>query len=219
MSTARGLSIAALGALLSAVFVAVRSPLPFPAFLVVAAAVALVEGALLAALPSASAGLRGALVGLGLATAPLYVLAKVLKATTHHRPLGAVTFAFIAVVVTVGAVVVALRVVGERWASRRGRVISAGLEIAAAIAVALVLFNLLRDPATQGGAVDIAFALGSAALLVLLRWPARASAVLERVGPWLWAALVISGLGFALGSARLAAAASSPALTALVAWF
>lgn len=219
MNAARALTIATLGAVLSALFVAVRGPLPVSAFFVVAAATALMLAALLSAVWRSGFALRGALVGLGLSTAPLYVLGKVLKATTHHRPLGAVTFAFVALFVMAAAVSLGLRIVAARSESAWARVVSLGFEVAGSLAVATASIRVLRDAAIQGGAVDAAFALGASAVLALVPLPERVRSAAERVGPWVWGGLVLVGLGFALGPARVVASASSPALTAALAWF
>lgn len=219
MNPPRSLTVASLAALLSGGFVAARAPLSPPAFLVVSAASALGLAALLAAVRPLSVAGRGALVGLGLATAPLYVLGKVLKATTHHRPLGAVTFAFLALFVLAAAVTLAIRIVGARSDSSRARLVSLALEGSAGVAAALALYRPLRGAATQGGAVDVAFALGTAAVLTLLPWPERVRSAADRVGPWLWGGIVLLGFAFALGPARGVASSSSPALAAALGWF
>ena len=215
MNSPRTLTVASLAALLSGGFVAARAPLPVSAFLVVAGASALGLAALLSAVRTPSVAWRAVLVGLGCATAPLYVLGKLLKATTHHRPLGAVTFAFLSLFVIAAVVTFALRIVGARSDSS----LSLALEIAAALAAVLALFRALRGAATQAGAVDVAFALGSAAVLILLPWPERVRTAVDRVGPWLWGAIVLGGFAFALGPARFVASSSSPALAAALAWF
>ncbi len=219
MNSPRTLTVASLAALLSGGFVAARAPLPVSAFLVVAGASALGLAALLSAVRTPSVAWRAVLVGLGCATAPLYVLGKLLKATTHHRPLGAVTFAFLSLFVIAAVVTFALRIVGARSDSSRARLLSLALEIAAALAAVLALFRALRGAATQAGAVDVAFALGSAAVLILLPWPERVRTAVDRVGPWLWGAIVLGGFAFALGPARFVASSSSPALAAALAWF
>lgn len=220
--SARSLFIAVCSALLSAAFVSVRAPLSFCAFALIAASVALAQGALLGSLPALRApnlGLRALCVGLGLAAWPLSVLGRVLKTTTHHRPLGAVTFAFLALFVTGGLVALALRVVTRRTTSVGALFASRLLEGAALLALLGLLVRVIRDPATQHGAVDVAFALGSAALLCLLPLPERLRTLAERVGPWLWGVVVVVGVALAFGPARMVAAAASPALAAPLSWF
>ena len=221
--SARGyLAVALSSALASAVFVAVRTPTPLSAFLVIAASVALAEGALLPSLATQrapSGALRALFVGFGLTVWPLSVLAKVLKATTHHRPLGAVTFAFLALFVSFAVVAVALRVVVRRASSAGASIAARTLTLLASLGFALELVRLVRDPATRGGVVDVSVAFGSAALLCLVPWPPRAQSSAQRVGPRAWTLLVVVGVALALGPARAAAALASPALAAPLSWF
>jgi hypothetical protein len=216
------LAVALSSAVASAVFVAVRTPTPLSVFLVIAAGVALVEGALLpslATLRAPSEALRALFVGFGLSVWPLSLLAKVLKATTHHRPLGAVTFAFLALFVSLGIVAVALRVVARRSSSAGASIAARALTLVAALGFALQLVRLVRDPATRGGLVDVSVAFGSAALLCLVPWPATAHSSAQRVGPWAWTLLVVVGVALALGPAGAAASVASPALAAPLSWF
>ncbi|MFZ5895970.1 MAG: hypothetical protein ACOY0T_33245 [Myxococcota bacterium] len=215
--TARfGLCIAALAAVLSAVVVALRAGGPATALLVVCGATALLLAPLLAslsALRAATPALRAVWLGFGLAALPLSVLAKLLKVTTHHRPLGAVTFAFLALFVIAGWVAISLRVMTAappRWLPRL-------LAVVAGLGAASLLMPLVRDPIARAGVFDVGVALGSAAVLVLLPWPEAARALAQRLGPWLWATLVLVGLVSALGGA--AAGSASPALAAALGWF
>jgi len=212
------LALAAVCGFSTAALVCARSASPLATFCVVSGATALCLLPLLASVDSVRAQSRGvlaALVGVGLATGPLSVLGRVLKSTTHHRPLGAVTFAFLALFVVLGALSCTLRLL----LLRPSRAIERVLLVLSLVSGVSVLLPLILSPSTRGGVVDVALALGSGALALLVPWPERVRAHAERAGPWLWAFVVIVGFVSAQGPARAVAAAASPALSAVFTWF
>lgn len=115
---------------------------------------------------------RALTVGLALAVAPLAALGAVLHARTHHRPLGATTFAIL------GAAVAALCVVAARGISAPGRcrissratslsLVGAGAALGAGtLASRLALVSPLRS-----SLIHLALCLPMLALA--LRWPSR----------------------------------------------
>jgi hypothetical protein len=167
------------------------------AVLVLSGGAALVLGPLLVLLDrarTAGARLSVVFVGLGLAAWPLSFLGSVLERTTHHRPLGAATFALLSLAVVLGCLLVARRVTTFDAASTAGRALRVVLALCAAASTALVLLTGLRDegvrPHVLDGALLVVFvALGWAALLR----PVLVSA-LSRVGLVLWIAFVAGHL-------------------------
>jgi hypothetical protein len=219
MNTRSALGFAAVCGVLTAAFAFARSSAPLAAFCAVSGATALCLAPLLGSLGTLrvqSRGVYAAVVGFGLATGLLSVLGRVLKNTTHHRPLGAVTFAFLSLFVVLGALALSFRV---SFASRPPRALGRVLAGVAFLSVLALLIPLIRSPSTRAGVADVALALGSGAVFSLVPWPERVRARVERVGPWLWAALVMLGLVSSHGAAGAAAVTASPALTAIFTWF
>lgn len=97
--------------------------------------------------PHALAEVGGALA---LALGPLYLLGTWLTASTHHRPLGAVTFSLVGAAVLVVAYVAARRVLHAR---RRG-IVLAGLGVPGALSAYLLLRGLAAGIDSGPGWLD-----------------------------------------------------------------
>jgi hypothetical protein len=148
--------------------------------------------------PAASA----ALMAVVLSTGPLALLGNLLKATTHHRPLGAVTFSILALLTVAGAVVLTSRAAelirGLEEGRRRAARIAAVAVVALSPAVAVVLLRgAFRDPLAGPlgyALLDglLALALGIAAGWV--RIPRLLRPSVRRAGPTLWVLTVVTGL-------------------------
>ena len=171
-------------------------------------------------------GSRAALLGLALAAAPLSLLAEALKRSTHHRPLGAATYAVLALALVSGAVVVAWRLLrfSESGSPAARRVVFWLAAFAALGSVAFVLVRALGAPALVPHVLDGLRAFATATLChLLLRLP-RVTKVAERAGAPLWVATVVASLVVmgGLGGARPTAAAihaAAPVLGGPLAWF
>jgi hypothetical protein len=167
--------------------------------------------------PAAAAGL----IGVGLASGPVMVLGRVLKGSTHHRPLGAVTFAILSAMVFVGAIVVGARLLaivrsleGDR--ARVGRIAVVAAAVLSPV-VGLVLLRAARtDPLAGALGYGLLDALLAVALGVVAGWvrvPPQIGTASRRVGPTLWVLLVVVGLWLSDRSGILAALhAESPIL-------
>ncbi len=194
----------ALGAALCAVAVvpaALRSGAFVTAWLVLLGSAALPVGLFAAALRNL--GVRSRAVGtvllaLALSSAPLEVLARVLKATTHHRPLGGVTFAIIALFVLFGAAAVAARLLSwGRDGTKKHIVLAIGV-FAALAGARFVLAavggqaGFIRSAVLDGALLAAAGFAGGLLPGVPRRSPGRA----RRFGTviwarrWLWASLL-----------------------------
>jgi hypothetical protein len=192
------------------------------AFGVLLGGAALIFGAVFAGLSAArplSPGLRAALLGLGLVALPLAKLSGTLKAVTHHRPLGAVTFAALALVGCAGAILVAARAFTLFGQSPWGRAARLGFVSLAALGPLLLLLRAAANPALRGGVVDLALGLGSGALLALVPWPSASRRAIDLFAPPLWLAAVLVGVVSALALGGAAAELASPALAAPITWF
>jgi hypothetical protein len=183
---------------------------------------ALIFGAAFAGLFAArplSPGLSATLLGLGLAALPLAKLSGTLKAVTHHRPLGAVTFAALAIVVCAGAIIVAARALALFGQGPWGRAARLGFVLLATLGPLLLLLRAAVNPALRGGVVDVALGLGSGALLALVPWPPAWRRAIELFALPLWLAVVSMGIVVALALGGAAAELASPALAAPITWF
>jgi hypothetical protein len=162
-------------------------------------------------------------VGVALALAPLGLFARILKATTHHRPLGAVTFAIISIGLVLVAIAFAARVISELYARRDSpsfrsvRALSLVCAALLALAGCAVAFKALAgDAALRPLAIDTVLLLVAVAMVGWFRVPA---ARVERVRPLVflaWAAAVVAAI-IALGRPEVAQviAASAPVVRLL----
>jgi hypothetical protein len=225
MSFRAGLLLGTLVATVSAALLAPRADRSLAAFVVLAGSGALALGPLLSGLAQArplGPTARALLCGLGFASVPLSVLGALLKTGTHHRPLGAVTFAFGALFIIAGATVVSQRVCSllESHVSvrRRSQTLRA-FGLLAAIGPSFLLARALATPALATGVTDAAIALGTGAVGLWIRWPERAERVARSAGAWVWLAVTAFGAGYALLVGAGPAAAASPVLLAPFGWF
>jgi hypothetical protein len=166
-------------------------------------------------------GAVAALIGVGLASGPVMVLGRVIKASTHHRPLGAVTFAVMAAMVFLGAIVVGARLLaivdsaeGDRARARRYTVVA--LAALSPLAGLVLLRAAWADPLAGVLGCGLLDALLGVALGIVAGWvrvPPQVASVSRRVGPTLWVLVVLVGLWLADRSGIVAALhAKSPIL-------
>jgi len=193
-----------------------ESGLVWQAFAVCVAGCALVMAPLSAALASArgTSRFRSALtVGVLLAAVPLLPLASILKTSTHHRPLGGVTFAVLAALAIVGLSLVCGRLVtwaGEQRPMRGApRVV---LVVLAAMGTAALLFGLVQalkgGDAYRTGAFDALRVLGLATLAARAPLPDTLLRRLRGLGLAAWIAVVTVGLCLGRTSAMQAESAA-----------
>jgi choline-sulfatase len=127
--------------------------------------------------------------GLVIAAPVLIMLARILKGTTHHRPLGAATFAMLAAAVVLGAIVVAARLISSEHRISRAALWS--LLGMTALATAVLALPLAR--AGGGSVIDALLLLGLGAAAVWVKAPAAAERAARIAGPLALALAVIGG--------------------------
>jgi len=140
-----------------------------------------------------------AIAGAALATLPLTVLSAALQRVTHHRALGGVTFAFVALVILALAFAVAWRLLRTaRQAGTAGRVAMTALVVASLASGGAVVVLVLRGAGAPSatplvpGLVDaLTGALLFAAAIVI---SPRAARFRARAGAALWACAVMLGI-------------------------
>ena len=135
------------------------------------------------------------LLGVLIAVGPVAFLARTLKATTHHRPLGAVTFAIVAGALLLGAVAFLARLVTEaRRVPSRSRPLMGlaflGLVVTALlVTLAFGLSTLGADSAAAGLRGSVVDALLFGICLWVAAWVPVPGQILLRskvAGPVLW---------------------------------
>jgi hypothetical protein len=140
-------------------------------------------------------------VGLLLALAPLALFGRVLKAATHHRPLGAATFAVVAVVLVVGAIAYSARVISELSARRGGEdfrpvralsVAAAGVMVLVGIGVAIRALG--GDAGLQRLAVDGVLLFSAVAVVGWAPVPSPAAERGRGAVLALWVVAVLAGV-------------------------
>ncbi len=160
------------------------------------------------------------LSGLGLVAPVLVRVLSVLKSSTHHRPLGAVTFALVAAVVTLGACGATLWLFS--WAQSSGSPLARSLRrLVVALAVAGPVLLLLRgasSAALRNGIFDLSLGLGASLVLCLIPWPAALARFAQGAGYGLWLAAVLLGVVAAVSGGIEPASAASFTLAAPLAW-
>lgn len=164
------------------------------------------------------------LVGLLLAAGPLVLFARVLKATTHYRPLGGATFAIVAAGVLLGCLALSGRLVAASQSGARRRIAQRLLGVLAAASALIGL--VLAAPAVGAGGLRagvfdgvLAVALGIAAALPRTSaWLPASRARLA--GPIAWLALAILGAGVLhlAPAVHAACAGRAPVLLGLWGW-
>lgn len=205
--TPRGAFLAGLlAAALAAAPAALRfeSGLMWQAFAVCLAGCALVMAPLAAALAASSGGagkLRSALtVGVLLAALPLVPFAAMLKTSTHHRPLGGVTFAVIAGLVIIASSLFSARFV--TWAGAQQSSLRSLSRIAlvtfAALGTAALLLGLVHGlqggEAYRTGFYDALRVLGLATLAARVPMPVGIMRRARGLGLAAWVAVVTVGV-------------------------
>jgi hypothetical protein len=177
--------------------------LVWQAFLILFGGSALVMAPLSAALATAGRPerfTRALTVGALASAVPLVPFAAMLKTSTHHRPLGGVTFAVVAGVVIIAATLVSARLItwaGEQRSLQRlaARVAVVALTALGAAAVLLGLVHGLKgDPAFGTGFFDALRVLGLATLAAWLPVPAGVLRRARGFGLAAWIAVVTVGV-------------------------
>lgn len=220
MSARQGLSLGTLAAAASALFASLRAADWLHVFLLLWASSSLVLAPLCAAWLAAqplSQRARVALSSLACCGLPVAALAALIKVATHHRPLGAVTFALLTLPVVTAALVLALRVHAAlaqrpdlaRWFAR-------ALTSSALLSLGLLLAFTLKSPDLRPSLLDLSTACGAVALLLLVPWRAGVRSVLHKAGVPLFVVAIAIGVG--LGASARQAADTSPALAASLTW-
>lgn len=195
-----GLIAAALAALPGAL--RFESGLVWQAFAVCLAGCALVMAPLSAALASARSASRfrsTLTIAVLLAAFPLVPFASILKTSTHHRPLGGVTFAVLAGLVIVGLSLLCGRVV--TWAGEQ-RPLSATLRVAlvvlAALGTAALVLGMVQGlkggDDYRTGFFDALRVLGLATLAARVPLPLALLRRVRGLGLAAWIAVVTVGL-------------------------
>jgi len=162
----------------------------------------------------------GPLAGVALSAAPLSAFAALLKATTHHRPLGAATFAVISLLIVALCVLVAVRVTSyaDARSPGAGTALRALIGGAALMSFAAALAVILGSDGARPHLVD-ALSLAAAAGLGLAALKVReVVSVLRRFGATLWIALVLVGLFVARGPTFESMKKSAPVVAGPRAW-
>jgi len=195
------------------------------AFVVCLAGCALVMAPLSAALASSGPSkLRTALtVGVLLAAVPLLPFATLLKTTTHHRPLGGVTFAVIGGLAIVGLSLICARFVTWAGVQGRGGFARAVLIGFAALGTSALLLGLVHGlrggGAYQTGFYDGLRVLALATLAARVRLPETLLRRVRGLGLATWVAVVTVGVCLGRAPAMQAElAARSPVLHWPLVW-
>jgi hypothetical protein len=180
-----------------------ESGLVWQAFLVLLAGAALIMAPLSAALAAAGPPgrfTRALTLGALVAALPLVPLATALKTSTHHRPLGGVTFAVVAGALIVASTLLSARLItwaGDQPSSLRTLARIAIVALTALGAVALLrglVHGLQGDPAFRTGFFDALRALGLATLAAWLPLPAAFVRRARGFGLAVWIAVVTVGV-------------------------
>lgn len=174
---------------------------PFSSWLIAAASAALLLGPATLGISSEGAWRKPAFwlaCGLGLSLGPLTVFGGLLKTATHHRPLGAATFAVIACALVVGSVLVCWRagVLVERAEATRGRLIRSVVGAVALLSGAWALFALIKQAASSDfvfGFVQLAFALLTLWFASRRKTQDKLAGLPAFVGLGAWISLVLAG--------------------------
>jgi hypothetical protein len=147
-------------------------------------------------------GAAAALLGIGLASGPVMVLGRVLKASTRHRPLGAVTFAVVAAMLLLCAIVVGARLLGivrllGGARERAVRIMVVALAALSPVVGMALLWRAWTDPLAGALGYGLLDALLAVALGIVAGWvriPPQLGTVSRRAGPTIWVLLVVVGL-------------------------
>lgn len=196
-----GLGLGTIFAALAVVPAALRSPAgAAAAWVVLFGVVALVVGPAAAALRVSSPLSRSAWsvpLALALSLAPLALFARILIVATHHRPLGAATFAVMAAILISGAVAVTARLLD--WSAQRSstRRVPLALGVLALLAGAVLLLPGLTSP-LRGVMLDLGLALAAFIAAGVVPVPEPMAAPLRKLGIGLWLVAVLLGVSAAI---------------------
>jgi hypothetical protein len=198
-------------------------------FLALAGGTALVLGPalVLAGALRPTPALRASLVGLALSALPLAMLAELLKRGTHHRPLGAATFAVLALGVVLVCVGIALRALslaesGDTTPKRAVRVVTLAVALAS---VGWVVVRAFGSATLVPDVLDGLRAVATATMGYLLLRALRERLERLREKRWtrilapMWVAFVVAGLVALRGAVGVAVEANAPVLGGPLAWF
>jgi hypothetical protein len=196
---------------------------PGVAWLALSGGTALVLGPLLACtrvVGRGSSTLRAALVGLALASAPLATLGKLIKLDTHHRPLGAATFAFLALGLVLAIVLMTVRVIA--WTHAEPTLARRSVrQLVIIAAIGSLVLALLRAGTTAGfepSVDDGARALIIAALAQRALDTPLVEGLARRAGVLSWVVLVVLGLVVGRGPVKVAVHKAAPVLGGPATW-
>ncbi|HEV8547785.1 MAG TPA: hypothetical protein VGQ57_02135 [Polyangiaceae bacterium] len=177
---------------------------PGLAWLGLAGSTALVLGPLLVLatrVPVRAARFRGAFLAIALAGLPLALLGQVLKAHTHHRPLGAATFGLFSLALVLLSLLVAVRFtrwVGETPTGMKRRLFAAVTALAFAGA-GLALLRALASEGLHHDVIDGLRVLAASALARMALDQPRVEMWAKRAGVVAWLAFVAGGVVAARG--------------------
>ena len=160
-----------------------------------------------------------ALAGSAAVSIPLAVFARLLHQNTHHRPLGAATFAVVALLLLVVASFTAWRaLVWLQVSSARGRVLAVSIfGTTTLVAVALLgLTGTARE--WRGSVIDGALVLALLAGCVGLRLGDAWSSRLSRLAVPTWALLAAAGVILSRAAIGLVVGQAAPVLSPLNGW-
>jgi hypothetical protein len=131
--------------------------------------------------------------GLALSSLPIAMAARVLKASTHHRPLGAATLAVVALVLVLAALWLASALLSERY----GRAVKVGVSAAAVVsllATTALALPVLPTGVARGVLVDVTSCFGLLALAQWFELPRRLAAVPAPLARYGWLGLALAGV-------------------------
>jgi len=164
------------------------------------------------------------LLGVLLAAAPLVVFAELLERATHHRPLGAVTFAVVAALVVLASVAVAARLLSLSRSAARARrwwqVAWIGLGALALVWTVKLVVSAAADPGVRNGLLDAVLVAALILAAARTRGPAALGGLSRWLGPLAWVAVAALGLILlrAVPEAAASVRSAGPVLTAFAGW-
>jgi hypothetical protein len=139
-------------------------------------------------------------LGIALALPPLGLFARILKANTHHRPLGAVTFAIVSIGVVLVAIAFSARLISELAARRNSpnfravRALSVLGAALVALAGCVVAYRALTEADLRPLAVDTVLLLCAVLVVGWLRVPAARVERARRLVLLAWGCAVLAAI-------------------------
>ena len=221
MSFRGGLAIGTAAAVLSslpAVIRVLQAGAPALAVLLGVGGAALFLGPLVAlgrqARPPAG-GLLGGLIGVGASLPVLFVLGRVIEQKTHHRPLGAATFAVLSLLVVLGASIVISRALS--LASSR-RLAWTALAAVAVLAVLVAAQAFTGAGPFRASLLDAVLAFAVAVSAIALPVSETREAGLRRLALPLWGVLAVAGIVLSRTTVGGVVGELAPVLSPLNGW-